>query len=409
MYKRCFVPLLAAFTCFQLYFGIIPGLTSTQSDFPNYYVSARLLFEKNKEVKLYDNDWFQDQIDLNGIDAKGKFSPFPPPTAFILAPLAGMNPLTAKRIWLFINLVLIFFCAVLIRKISAINFRDSLLLILCSGIALANTLMLGQVYILLLLSMLLSYYLLKNKNDLSPGLLLGAGIAIKYFPVIYMPSLLYERRWKTITAIILTIFLSNLAALLIFGLNTYKDFFDTVFFQHLNGKLEGQSPWSFAFQSWNALAHNLFKFHPIENPEPLFNSVIFFNVFKYGIQFSILAFSLSIFNKLRRQTHFFETAIILSSVTVLFLTPAGATYHNLLLLLPITLFIKMINSSDPKHLWVFFILISCLVLTGLLPLLQNRIGVFNSILAFSFYRLWIQAIIFLTFTYWLLSGEKSMQ
>lgn len=96
-YKRFSGILLVGFICFQVYFGIIPGWTSIRSDFPNYYVSSRLLFEAKDSLKLYDNSWFQEQIYAHGIEARGKFAPFPPPTAFLMAPVAVFRHLWQKE------------------------------------------------------------------------------------------------------------------------------------------------------------------------------------------------------------------------------------------------------------------------------------------------------------------------
>lgn len=408
LYNRFFGALFIAFLSFQIYFGIVPGWKNINSDFPNYYVAAQLLFEDKSNLDLYNNDWFQKEIKLHAIDAVGKFSPFPPPTAFILAPISFLNPLAAKKVWLIINIGLIFLIAASIKKITELNYRDSLLLIMSTGIALANTLMLGQVYLLLLLSILWAYIYLNANKKYAPGMLLGAGISVKYFPVIFLPALIYMREWKTVITILVSVLIINLAALLIFGTKTYQAFFDTVFFQHLNGNLEGQSPWAFAFQSWNALAHNLFKFDPVLNPNPVYNSKLCFLIFKYGIQMIIFSLGAWIFWKIKKQPHFLETSIILISIMLLYLTPAGATYHNLLLILPIALFLKLNRRDRENYFTIWIILICSNVLIGLIPLLQNKVELFSSNLTLAFYRLWLYTLIFVSICYWLIISNREL-
>ncbi len=405
-YNRWSSLLLIAFASFQVYFGLIPGWTSIRSDFPNYYVSSRLIIEHQNDIQLYNNSWFQDQIYKHQMDSPGKFAPFPPPTAFILLPISGLTPLKAKRCWLIINVGFLFLLSRLISKICEFDFKGSLLLILSTGIALANTMMLGQMYILLLLSMLWAYHLLVAKKSSLPGMILGAGIAVKYFPAVFIPSLIHAKRWKSLLVLSLSILVLNTAALFVFGWKNYADFFQTVFFQHLDGNLEGQSPWSYAFQSWNALAHNLFKYHSTENPEPLFKSDTLFYLFKYGIQVMILAYSSWLLYILRKSSRFFEIGILLLSTTILFITPAGATYHNLLLLLPLCLFARIGNKADNRYRNFWSILLGCVVLGGILPLVQNRITSFSFILPFAFYRLWLLGIFYFTITYWLLKSHK---
>ena len=268
--------------------------------------------------------------------------------------------------------------------------------------ATANTLMLGQVYLALLLSMLWAFKLLLEKKETTPGILVGAGIAVKYFPLVFLPALIYLKKWKTILALFFTIIILNVAAWMIFGGKTYYDFFYSVFFQHLNGKLEGQSPWSPAFQSWNALAYNLFKYHPVENPQPFLQSDTLFYILQYGIIALILCITLWLFSVLKKRPHFVETSLVLSSITILFLSPAGATYHNLLFILPLTLIARISPSNNNTFGNPWMILVACTVLIGLLPLLQSRIPFYSSSLLLSFSRLWLNALIYFTISYWLL-------
>ncbi len=80
------------------------------SDFANYYVSAKMVLEKDSLDRLYDNEWFQQKIVTHGINTLGKFAPFPPVTAWMMLPLANFNPITAQRIFLSINLIFLIVC-----------------------------------------------------------------------------------------------------------------------------------------------------------------------------------------------------------------------------------------------------------------------------------------------------------
>src|SRR5438477_10056473 len=97
---------IAILSLYQIKAGIIPGW-QMQSDFPNYFTASQLLTERSDFSKFYDNGWFQQQIISHGMNTAGKFTPFTPPTALIFIPLTPFDPLTAKRIWLLLNLLLI--------------------------------------------------------------------------------------------------------------------------------------------------------------------------------------------------------------------------------------------------------------------------------------------------------------
>jgi hypothetical protein len=96
--------------------GILPGgqrhpaRMQMQSDFPNYYTSAKLVSTQANLDSLYNNRWFNEQIKKQGMEMEGKFSPFTPPTAFVMLPFVSLDPLTAKRTWMIVNILLIFLC-----------------------------------------------------------------------------------------------------------------------------------------------------------------------------------------------------------------------------------------------------------------------------------------------------------
>ncbi len=79
----------------QFYAGIVPGWKNVESDFPNYYTASRIIIEGRDIDKLYDDQWFNSRIKEYGIEQQGKFSPFPPVTAFLMIPLVVFEPLNA--------------------------------------------------------------------------------------------------------------------------------------------------------------------------------------------------------------------------------------------------------------------------------------------------------------------------
>src|SRR5262249_55176236 len=81
--------------------GVVPAMSAIDSDFAGYFVSAKIVSERQDASKLYDDLWFREQVHRYGAESPGnlgKFAPFPPPTALLLMPLVGFKPLTALRI-----------------------------------------------------------------------------------------------------------------------------------------------------------------------------------------------------------------------------------------------------------------------------------------------------------------------
>lgn len=368
--------------------GIVPGWRSVQSDFPNYYVSARLATEGRGGDSLYFNSWFQQEIYRYGMEEQGKFSPFPPPTAFVMLPVAGFDPLTAKRIWMIINVLLSVLGVFLLGRIAGISRLQAGILFLLTGIGLVNNLLLGQFYILLLVCLLGGYFFIRKGWPAGSGLLFGTGIAIKYFPVVVLPTLLFEKKYKTIWWTLAVIAVLNLVAVLVFGMQVYVRFFENVFFAHLDGRLEGQSAWAPAFQSWNALGHRLFLKDAIENPEPWIHSPVLFFFLKYGIILGVLLLTASTFKKIRKHPLFTEASLALVSMTAILLSPAGATYHGLLLLFPAALMGQVFAEEEKYLSWIPWIVF--LALIGYLPPLISKITVSTGNNLLLFPRLWLQ-------------------
>ncbi len=126
--------------------GVVPALSQIDSDFPGYFTAARIVMDGQDTQRLYDDDWFREQIRHYGLEGPfpGKFAPFPPPTALLLVPLARFEPLNALRILTALNVLCVICSIYLLAKILAWNPVDSALLILSSGLAIISGLRFGQ-------------------------------------------------------------------------------------------------------------------------------------------------------------------------------------------------------------------------------------------------------------------------
>lgn len=398
-------PAIIVLCLFPLLLGILPGWKKMQSDFPNYFVGASIVIEGQNTDSLYHSEWFQNQLYSHGFSEQGKFSPFPPPTAFILLPFVGFDALTAKRIWLIFNLLLIIPIVLLMSRITGLSGSMSLLIFLLSGMALVNNLYLGQMYILLLLILFTSYFLVLKGYASSTGFFLGTGIAIKYFPVVFLPTLISERRWKTLLSSFLVFLILNILAFIILGSKVYSDYFHNVLFQHLNGNLDGQSPWSPSFQSWNSLGHQLFLIDKIENPHPFFPSEKMYVIFKFLIYFFTLISVAYLYFKFRKQPDFIEASLSLTSMTILLLSPASASYHSLLLLFPITLMGNILIVRENGRGFILLIFLTGLI--GFLPWILEVLSLRSTSIILAYTRLWLNTILFVVIYLQLFKFSKS--
>ncbi|REJ82941.1 MAG: DUF2029 domain-containing protein [Bacteroidetes bacterium] len=374
--------------------GIIPAWKGITSDFPNYYVSSKLVLENNVNLNLYDRIWFQKKMRESGLDQEGKFSPFPPATVLLLLPVAGLDPLSAMRIMLIINIIAGMLCVILIKRIADLSLFQAAFLILLSGASLDNNLVLGQVYLLLLLSTLWIYLLIQRRKEFQAAIITGLGISIKYFPAIFVAASLLIKKIRFFFLTIAAVTAINLICVSLIGVQTYQDFFREVILKHFAGELEGQSPWAYAFQSWNSLGHRLFLFHPAENPSPLLQSNTAFKIFKTFTHVCIIAVSSIYLYKIRLKKNFFGLSVVILTYTVLLLSPAGATYHHLLAWLPYAILLSHRKPMQSKSKTLLMLILAVMIISSFAPYVISRMDIFTENLVISYYRLWSNLIIY---------------
>ncbi len=92
------------------YFGThtLPAAWKTlNTDFPNYYLTSRLVREKYDTSRIYEWRWLQRQKDHRDIDQRivglGAVTPF---SSLAVWPFAALPPLTAKHRWLMLNMAM---------------------------------------------------------------------------------------------------------------------------------------------------------------------------------------------------------------------------------------------------------------------------------------------------------------
>ncbi len=311
--------------------GVLPALTSIGTDFPNYYTAGRLVLSGDQVRRLYDDAWFQEKITSEGIQQQGKFSPFPPVTALISAPLGFFSPLTALRIVTFANLLAIALSAVFLSRLAQLSFNTSFIIVLLSGIGLANCVRFGQMYILVSLSMILALYFYRAHRAVLAGALLGLWIPVKYFPAILLVYFVVKREWRVVIAAVATACLVIAASVAALGWEIHRQYLLSVLGGHLAGELTLQSPFSPVFQSFSSLYHSLFLEDVALHPRALFPSQFAFWIFTWLTLCVIVAFIARTMVRLHYSVLGADTAISVLFLGALLAAPATATYHGVLL------------------------------------------------------------------------------
>lgn len=340
-----FLILLMAFVVVR---GVVPGFSTLYTDFPNYYVAGKIALEGTHVHRLYDDAWFQDRMRSYGIDVQGKFSPFPPPTALLFVPLGPLEPITAQRVMTALNLLFLFGSVRLLARIMDEQLLGSALFVFMSGIGLANCFRFGQVYIALSFAIIACYYLYTLQRPLMAGIVLGFFIPVKYFPALFLVPFAFKKEWRLILGAGLSSLSLVLVSISVFGWDVHQQFIESVFGQHLRGNLTLQDPFAYNFQSFDSLFRRLFVRDVTLNPRPFVDVPLLYHGLKYSVIATIALLMLRGLFRLHKSASDKELplAIAVCGIFGLLISPAGATYHFVLLWLPVTLLFLFCDSLD---------------------------------------------------------------
>jgi hypothetical protein len=333
--------LLIALAGFVLVRGVVPALTTLDSDFPNYFAAARIVAAGGSAERLYDDSWFQQQIrkELPGAPARGKFGPFPPPTALLLVPLARLSPLAALRVTTAVSLLCLLCSIGLLARIVPLGLVDSAILVLLSGYAVCSDLRFGQPYIEVSAACILGYYAWLKGRPLLAGACFGIFAPIKYVPGFILIYFALRRQWKVALSGVATAAAVVLAGIAVLGWKVHQVFLSAVLGNHLVGKLSLQDPFTASFQSFDTLFRRLFVFDATANPHPWLALPGLQIVAVAMTKAALLVLAIATLVRVARAEPANSTApsLGLLGILVLLIAPATATYHFVLLWLPVGL------------------------------------------------------------------------
>jgi hypothetical protein len=365
--------LLAGLVAYILHKGVVPAMSEIDADFPGYFISAKIVVDGLETQKLYDDDWFREQIRRYGLESAknpGKFAPFPPPTALLLVPLTRLEPLTALRIVTAVSVLSLICSIFLLARTLAWNPLDSALFILSSGFAIINGVRFGQPYILISMFCILGYYLYLARRPSLAGLCLGLFVPIKYFPVIMLVYFAFRKEWKVVLGGMVAIAGVGLVSLAVLGWKVHEIFLLSVFGNHLTGRLslhDHSVPFTAAYQSFDTLFARLFVFDAVQNPQPLLAAPLLRTVALVIVKGSILIAAVATLIKLARlgASRAVGPSIGLLGIVLFLIAPATATYTCALLWLPIALLVSYFLANGTRT--PAYLILGAYALMGFIP------------------------------------------
>jgi hypothetical protein len=117
--------LLGVLLVFFLIRGLVPGWRVLNTDFPNYYLTAALRVQGAPTERAYEWIWFQRHKDHREISQPlVGYVPNPPLCAAPLLPLASLPALSAKRVWILLNLVFLAVALWIMHRVTELPCRS---------------------------------------------------------------------------------------------------------------------------------------------------------------------------------------------------------------------------------------------------------------------------------------------
>jgi hypothetical protein len=324
--------------------GIVPAVSRVDTDFPNYLTAAKIVADRGRVEQLYNDTWFQEQVRHYGTGKAeiSKFAPFPPPTALLLLPLAGLASLDALRVMTAVSVLCLAVSIFLLARILSWSLIETSAFVLLSGFAVLNAFRFGQPYIVVSMTCVLGYYARLRGFPLLAGACFGLFVPIKYVPAVFLLYFAFRREWKLVLGGAASILLIAFLSISVLGWQIHQQFLASVLGNHLVGRLQMQDPFAAAFQSFDTLFRQLFVFDATSNPHPWLASPGLQIAGVVVTKAAILTTAVATLIRCGRADgeNSVAPSVGLLGIVVLLLAPATATYHFVLLWLPAGLLIE---------------------------------------------------------------------
>jgi hypothetical protein len=235
------------------------------TDFPNYYIAARLAHEGYDTSRMYEWTWIEREKDHRSIDVRViGLAPITPFSTLIIWPLTGIAPLAAKQVWIVTNLLLLVPLAWFLQSMTGLGYRR-IALVFALSVPLYRNLEYGQLYLFLLLLIAAACWAYLRGHRALAGGLIAIAAACKIFPILLFVFFLQRRDWRALTWGAITGVASVVISVAIFGWNVHRTYLHEILPWALHGG--GLQPYQ-AGASISGVLHYLFLSEPQWNPHP---------------------------------------------------------------------------------------------------------------------------------------------
>jgi hypothetical protein len=302
------------------------------TDFPNYYLAAQLAHEGYDTSQAYDWRWLQREKDHRAIDQRViGLAPITPFSTLFVWPLTVLAPLTAKHLWLILQLLLLIPIALALRSTTGQPLRR-VFLIAAICFPLHRNLLYGQYYILLLGMMVAACWAYSERRAGMAGALIGLATLTKVFPFVFLIYFLRKRDGRALASALATIAGGSALSVWVFGWPMHRAYLQSVLPWTLRG--EALPPYLLSAASLSNLLHRLFLYEPQWNPHPWHHAPLVFAVAGPVLQMLILGPAILLVGRWNdRRWIPLEWSLLLAATLTISTSPAS--YNFTLLILPV--------------------------------------------------------------------------
>lgn len=374
--------LLTAFVCT----GLIPAWRHLNSDFPNYYLVAKLYRAGTPLDHIYDWVWLQREKDHQGLDVGViTFVPLTLPSALILEPLTSLSPLDAKRCWLAINVVFLLLVGHLLTRMTQLGTMKVALLMSGAVVALRNNFIVGQMHVLVLLLLTVAAWLYFRKSPFLSGLTLAFAAALKIYPALFLILFLLRRCWRAAAGLAVGLAGFAVACIYLCGWNVCLTYARSVLPAAARGEVI--DPYNVAWGSITALLRHLLIFEPELNPHPITHLPWLYALLQPAIHGLIFVGFMWAMNSQTEDAFRAKREWAIYLFVLLFISSQPAGYHFVVLILPAALIFDEMTFKG-KHSWAtIFVTTYVLVCIATLRMPSNGANGWYTLAFFP--RLWL--------------------
>ncbi len=372
--------------------GLLPAWNRLNTDFPNYYLVGRLIREGYSLDRVYDWIWLQRIKDHWGVQQSlVGFAGLTPFSALPVVPLTIFSALTAKRIWIVLNLAMLAASAEMLHRSTTLRRRFVWMICLLAIIPLRTSFLFGQMHISVLFLMVAAYFFYLRKRDTACGVCIALAAALKIYPLLFLGYLMVKRRWRAALATTAGMVIIVFIAWLWMG----KEILNVYIFQELPRSLQGEvlDPYNIGFASGASLFHRLFLFEPDLNPTPWINSPALYTVLYPLWQMAMAVPLLFLLQPSAPNKEGDSDAVEWSALVLalLALSPVPSSYHFVVMILPVVLLLNSLLQRQAIRLAAVAVFLYVLIsLIGAV-----RIPMFPSL------RFWLVSALYLLSLGWL--------